>query len=73
MRLTLLRVCERTIWDPMYIWAPWILGIGFVLKNREPGSCFFWPWPHMLEMLVIKWLKNLSANFCDIPWLLQKL
>ena len=25
------------------------------------------PWPHMLEMLVLKWLKHLSANFRDIP------
>jgi hypothetical protein len=25
------------------------------------------PWPHMLDMLVLKYLKNLTANFRDIP------
>ena len=27
----------------------------------------FGPWPHMPEMLVLKWLKHMSANFRDIP------
>ena len=25
------------------------------------------PWPQMLEMLLLKWLKHMSEKFCDIP------
>jgi len=54
-----------------------------VEKNRRQVLEIRGPWPHMLEMLVLKWLKNMSANFRDIPanfrdkkivifWFLQK-